>query len=97
MSFTSISALDVIPATLVRGPDIYNIVFAEHARVSHVTGNIVKSQVYSNIREQCQKCLDATCSSVNFKILATGKSGLELLVKERLFVDKLKPLLNVPI
>ena len=67
---------------------------AEHAGVSHLTGNAVKHQVHSSIRDHCSHCRGSNCSSRNFKILARGNSELELLVKERLLIQRKKPVLN---
>lgn len=67
---------------------------AEHAGVSHLTGNSVKTLVHSSIRDHCTQCQGATCSSSNFKILTTGSTGLELLIKERLLINAKKPPLN---
>jgi len=67
---------------------------AEHLGISHLTGITMKSQSHSNIRDHCVLCKDSTCSSRNFTILARGNSELELLVKERLLIDRKKPLLN---
>ena len=61
---------------------------AEHRGVSHLTGNVMKSQVYSSIRDHCLLCKDADCSQRNFKILATGSTDLEILVKERLLINR---------
>jgi hypothetical protein len=54
----------------------------------------MKSQSHSNIRDHCLLCTDSNCSSRNFKILARGNNELELLVKERIFVEFL---CNVPL
>ena len=67
---------------------------AEHAGVSHLTGNMMKSQLHSNIRDHCSSCTGSECSARNFKILARGSSELELLVKERILINRLKPSLN---
>jgi len=67
---------------------------AEHAGVSHLTGNPVKSVVHSKIRDHCGLCQNSSCDLSNFNILATGSSDIELLVKERLLIDQKKPLLN---
>jgi hypothetical protein len=67
---------------------------AEHAGVSHLTGRPVKNLVHSNIRDHLNHCNEGTCSSRDFKILATGNNELELLIKERLLIDKNKPSLN---
>ena len=67
---------------------------AEHRGVSHLTGNVMKSQAHSSIRDHCLLCKDADCSPRNFKILATGSTDLELLVKERLLINQRKPVLN---
>jgi hypothetical protein len=67
---------------------------AEHRGVSHLTGKIMKSQVHSSVRDHCLQCDRAECSSRNFKILATGSTDLELLVKERLLINLRKPTLN---
>jgi hypothetical protein len=67
---------------------------AEHAGISHLTGNTMKSQSHSSIRDHCVNCSNSTCSSRDFKILAKGTNELELLVKERLLINRKKPLLN---
>ena len=67
---------------------------AEHKGVSHLTGNVTKSPLHSSIRDHCLLCKGANCSTQNFKILATGSTDLELLVKERLFINQRKPVLN---
>ena len=67
---------------------------AEHLGISHLTGRTMKSQSHSSIRNHCLLCKDSTCASRNFKILAKGNNELELLVKERLLIDRKKPLLN---
>ena len=67
---------------------------AEHRGVSHLTGKVMRAQSHSSIRDHCMQCDRADCSSSNFKILATGRSELELLVKERLLITRLKPSLN---
>jgi len=67
---------------------------AEHRGVSHLTYNEVKNKVHSNIREHCHHCPGSVCSQQNFKVLASGSSEQELLVKERLLIARLKPNLN---
>lgn len=67
---------------------------AEHAGVSHLTHNAVKNQVHSSIRDHCSRCMGSSCSTRNFKILAKGSSELELLIKERLLIQRRKPALN---
>ena len=67
---------------------------AEHRGVSHLTGRVMKAQSHSSIRDHCMNCDRAECSSRNFKILAAGSSELELLVKERLLINRLNPQLN---
>lgn len=67
---------------------------AEHAGVSHITGNIMKSQIHSSIREHCKHCIGSTCASSEFKILTRGSSELELLVKESLLIKNSRPPLN---
>jgi len=67
---------------------------AEHRGVSHLTGNIMKAQAHSSIRDHCSSCRGSDCSPTNFKILSTASSELELLVKERLLINRLKPALN---
>jgi hypothetical protein len=67
---------------------------AEHKGVSHLTGRIMKAQSHSSIRDHCLQCAAADCSLHNFKILATGTTDLELLVKERLLINKRQPALN---
>ena len=67
---------------------------AEHEGVSHLTGKVMKSQSHSSIRDHSLLCSGSNCSSRNFKILATGSSDLELLIKERLLITQRKPTLN---
>lgn len=67
---------------------------AEHAGVSHLTGNTVKSLSHSSIRDHCLQCSQSTCKLRDFKVLASGCNSLELLVRERLLIDKMKPSLN---
>ena len=67
---------------------------AEHRGVSHLTGNVMKAQVHSSIRDHCLVCTDADCSPRNFKILSTASTELELLIKERILIDRRKPALN---
>lgn len=67
---------------------------AEHRGVSHLTGNVMKQQVHSNIRDHCSQCTRSTCSARDFKILARGSTDIELLVKERLLINREKPSLN---
>jgi len=40
---------------------------AEHRGVSHLTGNVMKQQVHSNIRDHCSQCTRSTCSARDFK------------------------------
>jgi hypothetical protein len=67
---------------------------AEHMGVSHLTWKEVKNKVHSNIREHVTHCPNSSCSPQNFKIIATGTSEQELLIKERLLIAKYKPVLN---
>ena len=67
---------------------------AEHAGVSHLTGKVMKTQCHSNIRDHCSRCPGSDCSARKFKVLAQGNSELELLIKERLLINRLKPPLN---
>ena len=67
---------------------------AEHKGVSHLTFKSVKAQVHSNIRDHCCECEGSTCRLQSFRILATGSSDQELLIKERLLISQLSPLLN---
>jgi len=67
---------------------------AEHEGVSHLTGRVMKSQSHSSIRDHSSLCSGCNCSTRNFKILTTGKSDLELLIKERLLINHRKPSLN---
>ena len=67
---------------------------AEHRGVSHLTDRPVKSLVHSRIRDHCTQCQGSECSLLNFKILATGCSEYELLIKERLLIDSKKPAIN---
>src|ERR1700743_1934988 len=67
---------------------------AEHEGVSHLTGKIMKSQSHSSIRDHSLLCNGCNCSTSNFKILSTGKSDLEVLIKERLLIKDRKPSLN---
>jgi hypothetical protein len=67
---------------------------AEHMGVSHLTWKEVKIKVHSNIREHVNCCPNSSCTPQNFKIIATGGTEQELLIKERLLITKEKPLLN---
>ena len=67
---------------------------AEHAGVSHLTGNTVRSTTHSSIREHCSHCPGASCTTAQFKVLTRGQTSLELLVKECLLIEQKKPLLN---
>ena len=67
---------------------------SEHAGLSHLTGRPVKHLVHSNIRDHLINCQGGSCSQRDFKILASGRSELELLVKERLLIDTKRPSLN---
>jgi len=67
---------------------------AEHKGVSHLTGNIMKSQAHSNIRDHCLQCRGSDLSDRYFQILARGGSDLELLIKERLLIGREKPEIN---
>ena len=67
---------------------------AEHQGVSHLTGRVRRSQFHSSIRDHCFSCKGATYSTSNFKVLTTGRSEHELLIKERLLIDQLTPALN---
>ena len=68
---------------------------AEHKGVSHLTGNPVKCLVHSSIRDHCLQCSNSSCRTENFTILSRGGSISELLVKERLLIERLKPTLNI--
>ena len=70
---------------------------AKHAGVSHLTGNEVKNKVHSSIRDHCSRSRSSNCSSQNFEILARGSNELELLIKERLVIQRRKPALNANI
>ena len=67
---------------------------AEHAGVSHITGKTMKSQSHSSIRDHSLSCSGCDFSPKNFKILTTGSSDLELLIKERLLINQRKPAIN---
>ena len=67
---------------------------AEHSGTSHLTGKVMKSQCHSKIREHCAQCPGSDCSARQFKVLARGNTELELLVKERLLIDRHRPTLN---
>ena len=67
---------------------------AEHAGVSHLTGNTMKLKIHSSIRDCSSQCTGSGCSARDFKILARGGTELELLVKERLLINREKPRLN---
>ena len=54
----------------------------------------MKQQLHSNIRDHSSQCIGSECSARDFKILARGTTELELLVKERLLIDRNKPELN---
>jgi hypothetical protein len=67
---------------------------SEHKGVSHLTGNVVKNKVHSNIREHSSHCNGSDCSPANFRILASGNNEQELLIKERLLITFKKPSIN---
>jgi len=67
---------------------------AEHQGVSHVTLKDVKNKVHSNIRDHMNNCANSSISLNNFRVLATGSSELDLLIKERLLISQCKPNLN---
>ena len=67
---------------------------AEHTGTSHLTCKVMKSRFHSNIRDHCSQCTGSECSARNFKILARGSTELELLIKERLLINRVKPELN---
>jgi len=92
MSFTNFCALNVILIGQTARHLRHRI--AEHAGVSHLTGNIMKSQFHSNIRDHCSQCIGSECSASHFKILARGSTDLELLIKERLLINRHKPQIN---
>src|SRR6201996_1021007 len=65
---------------------------SEHRGVLHLTGKVMKSQVHSSIRDHVLLFRNADCQQQNFKILATGCNAYELLIKERLLINKLSNL-----
>ena len=67
---------------------------AEHLGVSHLTGRPMRSPPHSSIRDHCCQCQGADCSIKDFKILASASSSLELLIKERLLIERRHPSLN---
>ena len=67
---------------------------AEHQGVSHLTSSEVKNKVHSKIREHLSNCQNSQISLDNFRVLATGSSELDLLIKERLLISQLRPMLN---
>ena len=70
---------------------------SEHRGVSHITNNEVKSKVHSKIRDHKLTCVNSKIGKENFKILATGNTSLELLVKETLLIQRHRPTLNANI
>ena len=54
----------------------------------------MKSQFHSNIRDHCTHCTGSDCTAPQFKILARGSTETELLVKERLLINRLRPEIN---
>ena len=67
---------------------------AEHKGTSHLTGKVMKNKVHSNIRDHLNVCSNSSINFENFRVLATGSSEQELLVKERLLISRLRPSLN---
>ena len=67
---------------------------AEHLGVSHLTGRPVRSPPHSSIRDHCRQCQGADCSIKNFRVLASASTSLELLIKERLLIERRHPSLN---
>ena len=67
---------------------------AEHQGVSHLTLKEVKNKVHSNIRDHLNSCQTSNISLNNFRVVATGHSELDLLIKERLLIEKFRPDLN---
>ena len=67
---------------------------AEHRGLSHITHRPVKNQGHSAIRDHLLQCPGSNCSLQDFVILANGSSTIELLIKERLLIDRYKPILN---
>jgi len=67
---------------------------SEHRGVSHITDKEVKTKVHSKIRDHKLTCPNSKIRIEDFKILATGGSSLELLIKERLLIGQHKPKLN---
>jgi hypothetical protein len=55
----------------------------------------MKAKVHSSIRDHCVQCPGSECSVRNFKILARGTSELDLLVKERLLINRQSPTLAI--
>ena len=67
---------------------------SEHRGVSHLTNKDVKNKVPSKIREHLSKCPGSQISLNNFRVLTPGISEIDLLIKERLLIAELKPILN---
>ena len=67
---------------------------AEHKGVSHLTGKVMRNKVHSNIRDHLKVCPGSSITAENFRVLATGSSEQELLIKERLLIGRLCPSLN---
>ena len=67
---------------------------AEHKGTSHLTGKVMKNKVHSNIRDHLNICPNSSINSENFRVLATGSTEHELVIKERLLISRLRPSLN---
>ena len=67
---------------------------SEHRGVSHLTGNAMKSFSHSSVREHLSRCPRSTCLPEHFTVLSTGSTDLELLIKERLLINRCVPNLN---
>jgi len=67
---------------------------AEHQGVSHLTLKTVQNKAHSNIRDHLNNCQNSKISLNDFRVIATGYSEFDLLVKERLLIEKFRPSLN---
>ena len=68
--------------------------WTEHRGLSDRTYKVVKNKVHSSISDHLLQCRGSNCSLQDFVILANGSSAVELLIKERLLIDRYKPVLN---
>ena len=54
----------------------------------------MKSLSHSSVQEHLSCCPGSTCLPEHFTVLSTGSTDLELLIKERLLINRYAPNLN---